>query len=119
MSLREEMSMDKYIRIAGHLFKRTLVVNFTMRNSFLWLFDPFVVEITYAKPWVETHYVNVGSSHVSGSIPTGNDFHETMKFKYSYGREYLPDLVRLEELVRESCPNAVVVNTIKQMTSKA
>ncbi len=104
------MCAQRYIRIGNAVFNKHKVLNVHARNSIMYIWSPYVLEIKYAKSWTETDYVNVGGK-LSYSIPM-ETHHDSMDHRYKY--EQYNDVLKVYNELKRECPNTTCSNEIER-----
>ncbi len=104
------MCAQRYIRVCNAVFNKHKVLNVEARNSMLYIWNPYVLEVQYAKQWTQTNYVNVGGK-LSYSIPMETQ-HDSMDHKYVF--EQHVDVMKVYNELKLECPNARCVNNINK-----
>lgn len=106
--------MSRYLPYGGHIFNRHKILNIRARNSFFYIWHPYVVELRYQKHWTKTDYINLnlgGTGSVSYSVPI-NTHHSTMDYKFKF--KTLPEVREDVSMFRDKCPNAEVIDEINE-----
>ena len=89
------------VRIGSELFKREKILRVLARKSILYIRNPYVMEVDYAKIHKTTSYINIGHSPAF-SVPI-ESLESTMRFRYKFReRSHILDAFDLFK----GCPNA-------------
>lgn len=99
--------MSKYLRYGGYVFSRHKVLTIRTRNSFFYIWNPYVMEVAYQKHWMKTYYINFGGK-ISNSIPIQTS-HHVMDFKFVFPTQ---EEVRRDVKLFEDCPNVEIIDDI-------
>ena len=71
--------LKKYIKIGDTTLNQKKILKAHFRNSYLWIWNPYILEITYNKPWTQVLWVR------SGKVTYPVTYHyETTEYKWKF-----------------------------------
>ena len=99
--------MTKYLKFNNQLFNKEKILQVHMRNSFLYIRYPYIMEIKYAQINKTRIYVNVDKD-VGFSLPY-LDLNSSIDFAYKYEtKQHMLD--NLKQFT--DCPNIEIINKL-------
>ncbi|AYV85470.1 MAG: hypothetical protein Satyrvirus18_7 [Satyrvirus sp.] len=103
---------DKYIKIGNNTFNKYKINKILARNSFFYIWNPYILDITYNKINKTTTYVTFHPTGTSFGVSSPSEhINTTMDFKYKF--ESKEKLLKMVEYIQKECPNCEVENCIK------
>ena len=100
--------MNKYLKLGNHVFNKSKIAKVVGRKAFLYISNPYIMEIEYQKHWIDMGYVNFSNTGGIGfSLPiTESHSHMNFKIKYETMNKIETDL----KIIDCNCPHAKITH---------